>query len=187
MMNTSDTRRRVVMIAMMCTLATGALAQDTPLIAMFPSAVVSRLWDAEGDLRATHTRSGDELTITVKRASGRPVESGWAGVCVQNATPVSLQNFTHATAVVESSARVVMDIKLEKTKFQDGTILLTNHGTVGAGSRTLEWKLRAADEVGSGTLAQARRMCFYVLAEGFPSRQDEVTVKIRGVKFDIHP
>lgn len=162
-----------------------AASQDLPLIPPLSAAAINRIWDAEGDLRSIHTRNGDELTITVKRASAGAVESGFAGVCVQNAVPVNLQNFTHVSAVIEASARVILDVKLERSKAQDGTILLMDHATVPAGTRPFGWRLQSADEIGNATLNQTRRMCFFVLAEGFPSRQSEVTVKIRAVKFDI--
>lgn len=183
-------RNRRLELAIGATLAivVTATAQEQPIIPSFPTAIVNRVWDDQGDLTATYSRAGDELSIKVKKAATRQVESGWAGVCVQNATPVNLQNFTHATAQVEPSARVVMDVKLEKTKYQEGTLLLTDHGTVSAGRRTLEWNLRSSNEVaGEGTLSQTRRMCFYVWADNFPARQDEVVVKVSRIRFNRRP
>ncbi|MFA5911097.1 MAG: hypothetical protein WC815_20170 [Vicinamibacterales bacterium] len=184
-MNRLNNRRFALAYLAVALVSLDGRAQEASLIPPFPTAVISRLWDDKGDLTATHTHTGDELAITVKKTRAGQVEGGWAGVCVQNSKPVNLQNFTHATAQVESSARVTMDVKLEKSKFQEGTILLTDHGPVGTARTTLEWNLKTSDEVtGGGTLAETRRMCFYVLADGFPARQNEVVVKISRIRFD---
>jgi hypothetical protein len=188
-MQTSRFCRRSIAAATMLGIATvSGHAQQRSLVPAFSTAVVRAVWDNEGGLRAGHTRAGDELMITVRRISAAPVESGWAGVCIQNSAPVSLQSFTHATAQVEVSAPVVMDIKLERTRFEEGTLLLADHGLVPVGRKVMTWNLRNSDEVvGSGTLTQTRRMCFYVLADNFPSRQDRVTVKVSRIRFDRLP
>jgi len=80
-------------------------------------------------------------------------------------------------------------VKLERLVPKDGTLYVMRHGTLGPSSapKPLDWSFRASREEGSGTLGETRRMCFFVLAEGFPPNANEVTVKVRGVKFEIRP
>ena len=80
-----------------------------------------------------------------------------------------------------------MDIKLERTKFEDGAILFLDHGVVGAGRKPVEWSIADSVQAGDGTLADAQRMCFYVLADEFPAQPDEVIVKVSWVQFDRRP
>ena len=157
-------------------------AQEKPLIPSFPAVVMRQV--QSGGLTATYTRDGDVVTITVKTKDGKRPDDGWGGVCIENRTPVNLGGFTHVKATVRLSAKVVMDIKLEKTKYEEGTILLADKEGVGQGERVLEWELKRSTEVGNGTLSQTKRMCFFVLADDFPKGLTEVVVRVSGIQFD---
>lgn len=177
-------RLRWIMLVMVVAvgLATGgAGAQGASLIPPFPDTVIRLI--ENGDLKASYKHDGDILVIKVQTKGGAP-EKGWGGACVENKTSVDLRNFSHARAVIDASAKIRMDIKIEKARSNEGTILLVDQGDIVKGEQTLEWVLRNASEVvGSGTMSQARRMCFFVLADYFPNVQ-EVTVKLRGIRFD---
>jgi hypothetical protein len=158
-------------------------AQEASLVPSFPTAVIRPVY-AE-DLKASYRRDGNTLTMTVRTNDGRAPQQGWAGVCVENRTPVNLGAFNVARATIESSERVVMDIKLEKTLPSLGTILLVDKGVVGRGERRHQWNLKAATEVGGGgTLSQTRRMCFFVLSDDFPG-VSAVVVKVSNITFDV--
>lgn len=176
---------RLFVMSVIFSIMTDSEAQTRRLIQPFPEEVVRVVSDSDGDLRATYTKGEDAVTIKVTTRNNRPPEGGWGGICIENRTPVNLGIFTHAQAVVQSSARVIMDIKLEKHKYSEGTLLLVDHGVVGRGNtKPLTWDLRESSEVGSGTLSQTKRMCFFVLAENFPAGKSEVTVMVSGIKFD---
>ena len=156
-------------------------SQDRPVSAEFP--LIKKIQN--GNLVASYVREGDGVTITIKSVPAAESE-GWAGVCVESRMPVDLTNFTRVYALVKPSARVTMDVKIEKRAFQDGTILLSDHAAVGrATSRTppTKWDLRNAPEVGGkGTLTQAQRMCFIVVSDEYPG--GTVTLSISGIRFD---
>jgi hypothetical protein len=151
----------------------------------FPTGSIHEVYESAGDLVAAFDQVGDDhFTMTISPVHGARVTRGWAGVCVQNGSTVDLTNFTAVSAVVEPSVPVTMDVKLERTRHTDGTVLLLDHGRVAGGKQALTRNLRAADELGSGTLGDTRRMCFLVLADRFPRTGENVVVKISKIRFD---
>src|SRR6266853_2461254 len=92
-----------VAAVILCAQQAGVSAQN-PVVRQFSAAsAIFQYADEDGDLKATHSRTGDELTIAVKRIPGRATDSGWAGVCIENDTSMNLTGFTNVAAVIEPS------------------------------------------------------------------------------------
>lgn len=138
-----------------------------------------------GDLKAIKTLDGGVLTIKVKAKGSQRPEDGWAGACIESSTEVNLRSFTHIKATIESSARVIMDIKLERKRCDQGTVLLVDSDTIGKDKKNYTWSLKESYEsTGRDTLKKTKRMCFFVLVDDFPKGLKEVTVKVSNVTFD---
>ena len=155
--------------------------QENSLMPAFPSLIIRKMENAQ--LLATYTRETDSLRMRVTSKVSRP-EDGWGGVCLENRSPVDLTGYTHVSMIVEPSEPVVMDVKLEKTKFDEGALVLADKGSFPRGRKAYTWKLKDASEVsGSGTLGGTKRLCAFVLADDFP-RGSGVTVTISRIRFD---
>lgn len=173
-----------VMGALLCImLAYSEVQGESNLITGFISPRIKN--HQSDDLKATKTSDGGVLTIKVKAKSSQRPEDGWAGACIESSAEVNLRSFTHVKATIESSARVIMDIKLERKRCEQGTILLVDADTIGKGKKNYTWSLKESYEsTGGDTLMKTKRMCFFVLADDFPKGLKEVTVKVSNVTFD---
>lgn len=173
----------LLVAAVIVLLPASAPGQESSLIPSFPALVIKRM--DNGPLSAGFTREGDSLTMTVRSKVARP-EDGWAGVCLENREPVNLTAFAQMSAVIAPSAPVVMDVKLERTKAQEGTVVLADKETFGRGRKAYAWKLGQAPEpTGGGTLGATKRLCVFVLPDDFPRNVNPVTVVISRIRFDI--
>lgn len=169
---------RVFVLAAIVLMPGTAPGQESSLIPTFPALVIRK--QENGHLVASFSRETDSLTMTVRSKVARP-EDGWGGVCLENRVPVNLHSYTHMSATIDPSAPVVMDVKLEKTKAEEGTIVLADKESFPRGRKTYAWTLRDA---GSGTLAGTKRLCVFVLSDDFPRGANQVTVAIGRVRFD---
>lgn len=173
-----------VMGAFLCIMfAYSEVQGESYLITSFISPRIKKY--QSGDLKATKMLDGGVLTIKVKAKSSQQPEDGWAGTCIESSVEVNLRSFTYVKATIESSARVIMDIKLERKRYMQGTILLVDADTIGQGKNEYTWSLKESYEVtGVDTLKKTKKMCFFVLADDFPNGLKEVTVKVSKVTFD---
>jgi hypothetical protein len=140
-----------------------------------------------GDLDASYTTQGDTVTMRVRSRTGMTPLDGFAGVCIENASSaVSLTNFTHARSRLQASAAVVIDVKLEKTRFAEGVFLLDGSKRLKPGDNQLRWEFRGKEDTSRNqdTLSQVKRLCVFVLADEFPSKVNEVVLTFGPIIFD---
>ena len=173
---------RVFVVTAIVLVPVATPGQESSLIPTFPALVI-RKYD-NGHLVAGYSRETDSLTMTVRSKVTR-AEDGWAGVCFENRVPVNLLSYAHVSATIEPSAPVVMDIKLEKIKADEGTLVLADKELFPKGRKTHTWTFKSASEVaGSGTLTETKKLCVFVLSDDFPRGATPVTVSIGRIRFD---
>ena len=170
---------RVFVVAAIVLMPGTAPGQESSLIPTFPALVIRK--HENGHLVASFSREADTLTMTVRSNKVPRPEDGWGGVCLENRVPVNLLSYAHMSATIDPSAPVVMDVKLEKTKAEEGTIVLADKEPFPRGRKTYAWTLKDA---GSGTLAETKKLCVFVLSDDFPRGANQVTVAIGRIRFD---
>lgn len=112
--------------------------------------------------------------------------SGFAGICIENSSStVPFTNFAYAKGEFSASHAMMVDIKMEKPRYEDGTIWLDRGKKLSTGVNRLRWNFSEKEDTSpdGNTLEKVKRLCVFVLADQFPGGAREVDLEVRPFGF----